>query len=81
MANVQVTYVDGRGVLRDAIARCTQDGFAVADISTRKLDADGGTVTVRLELHGTGEVDQLAASLSELSDVLSVSAERPDDSV
>lgn len=80
LAVAQVTYLDGRGVLREAIARCTRAGFAVADISTRRLDSDGGTVTVRLELHGTGGLEQLAASLSELDGVLAVNADRPDDS-
>jgi putative Mg2+ transporter-C (MgtC) family protein len=81
VATVQVTYIDGRGVLREVIARCTQAGSAVADISTRRLESEGGAVAVRLELHGTGDLDELAASLGELDGVLAVNADRHDDSV
>jgi putative Mg2+ transporter-C (MgtC) family protein len=81
VGNVQVTYVDGRGVLREVIARCTRAGFKVADISTRRLESDEGAVTVHLELHGRGELEALAASLAELEGVLAVNADRPDDSV
>src|SRR5215217_4217719 len=64
----QVTYVDGRGILREAIARCTRAGFAVVDIATRRLDpgqgADPGTVTVRLELQGMGDARGLREELA-----------------
>ena len=82
-AVVQVTYLDGRGVLREALARCTGAGFAVADVSTRRLSEGGagdpGTVTVRLELQGQGRLEPLAADLEALDGVLAVNAERPDD--
>src|SRR5688500_3254777 len=65
-ATARVTYLDGRGVLREAIAACTQAGFSVADIATQRLDpgegAEPGTVTVRLELQGTGDAEALRAS-------------------
>jgi putative Mg2+ transporter-C (MgtC) family protein len=78
-AAVQVTYEDGRGVLREALARCTGAGFAVADISTRRLESDERAVAVSLELHGRGDLSSLAAALQELDGVLAVSADRPDD--
>jgi putative Mg2+ transporter-C (MgtC) family protein len=83
MTIVQVAYVDGRGVLREAIERCTRAGFAVVDISTRRLDpgegAERGTVTVRLELQGLADADSLRADLAELDGVLAVNVDRPDD--
>ena len=79
---VQVTYLDGRGVLREAIARCAAAGFAVADITTRRLVAasgeDPGTVTVRLALQGGGSVEALTGALAAVDGVLAVNAE-PDD--
>ena len=79
---VHVTYLDGRGVLREAIARCAAAGFAVADIATRRLVAasgeDPGTVTVRLALQGVGSVEELTGGLAALDGVLAVNAE-PDD--
>jgi putative Mg2+ transporter-C (MgtC) family protein len=79
---VQVTYLDGRGVLREAIACCAAAGFAVADITTRRLVAasgeDPGTVTVQLTLQGPGSVEDLTAALAALDGVLAVNVE-PED--
>jgi putative Mg2+ transporter-C (MgtC) family protein len=81
-ATLQVTYLDGRGILREALARCTGAGFAVADIATRRLGGDGDdppTVTVHLDLLGAGAVAVLAGSLQEIDGVLAVSAAPDDD--
>ena len=82
-AVAHVTYLDGRGILREAIARCTGAGFSVADIATQQLDpggeADPGTVSVRLALQGTGDVEALRRELAALDGVLAVGVDRPDD--
>jgi putative Mg2+ transporter-C (MgtC) family protein len=79
----RVTYLDGRGVLRLAIAVCTHAGFSVVDIATQRHHpgegGDPGTVTVRLDLQGIGEPEALRASLAELEGVLAVNVDRPDD--
>jgi putative Mg2+ transporter-C (MgtC) family protein len=79
---VQVTYLDGRGVLREAIACCAAAGFAVADITTRRLVAaigeDPGTVTVQLTLQGPGSVEDLTGALAALDGVLAVNVEAED---
>jgi putative Mg2+ transporter-C (MgtC) family protein len=76
---VQVTYLDGRGILREAIARCTAAGFAVSDITTRRLDAASeehpGTVSVRLALQGPGSVEALTSGLASVEGVLAATAE------
>jgi putative Mg2+ transporter-C (MgtC) family protein len=76
---LRLTYLDGRGILREALARCTGAGFAVADLSVKRLDRDGGedprAVAVRLELHGKGSLAALATELGELDGVLAVSGE------
>ena len=78
-ASLQVTYVDGRGVLRDALSRCTGAGFSVVDIATRRLTGGEGdelpTVAVRLDLQGAGSVAALTSDLQELDGVLAVSAD------
>jgi len=79
---VQVTYVDGRGVLREAIADCTRGGFVVADISTRRVESDDeerAAVAVRLEMQGTGHTDEVVAELGGREGVLAVNVERPGD--
>ena len=82
-ALAHVTYLDGRGILRDAIATCTGAGFSVVDIATQRLDpgdgTDPATVNVRLELQGTGDGEALRGDLAALDGVLAVSVDRPDD--
>jgi putative Mg2+ transporter-C (MgtC) family protein len=76
---LRIVYEDGRGVLRDVLTACTRASFSVADIA---IDRDGpgeggdqaAAVAVRLEIHGTGSVAQLAAQVEETPGVLNVSA-------
>ena len=79
---MHVTYLDGRGVLRDAIASCAAAGFAVSDITTRQLVAasgeEPGTVTVTLALLGSGSTEELAAGLAAHDGVLAVNVESDD---
>jgi putative Mg2+ transporter-C (MgtC) family protein len=79
---VQVAYLDGRGVLREAIEVCTSRAFAVADITTRQLsepsDEEPGTVAVRLTLAGAGSLDELVSELTRLDGVLAANAELDD---
>jgi putative Mg2+ transporter-C (MgtC) family protein len=74
---IQVTYEDGRGILRDVLARCTEAGFSIREVSTHKFDTDAShhhAVSVNLELHGQPRVEPLASSLNELPGVLEVAA-------
>jgi len=70
---VHVTYLDGRGVLREAIAEATQAGFAVADIRTSRLSDE--EVNVRLEVQGPGPLDPMVEDIRLLDGVLAASVE------
>jgi putative Mg2+ transporter-C (MgtC) family protein len=79
-AELQVAYLDGRGVLRDLLARSTAMGFAVLHLDTdRQFDPRDeqlrghAVVSVRLLVQGQRPVTDLAATLSELDGVHSVS--------
>jgi putative Mg2+ transporter-C (MgtC) family protein len=78
-STVRITYLDGRGILREALARCTDAGFAVADLRVTRLDAeenaDGRAVAVQLELQGTASLPDLVSELDELDGVLAVGAD------
>ena len=77
-----MTYLDGRGACATRSRAARARGFSVADIESRRLDADGHdapTVTVRLDLHGAGSVATLVGELQELDGVLAVSADDGDD--
>jgi putative Mg2+ transporter-C (MgtC) family protein len=71
---LDVTYVDGRGILRTVLASCTEMGFAVADLRTQPVEGDARAVAVQLELRGAGQVADLAAQLDAVDGVLAVRA-------
>jgi putative Mg2+ transporter-C (MgtC) family protein len=85
---LQVTYEDGRGILREVLVVCTQHDFAISRVrieresSADSRDAGGPTeepepkrvVTVALEVQGTRSVAKLAAKLAEINGVVSVNA-------
>ena len=81
---LRVDYIDGRGVLRAVLARCTGMGYAVLEVAAdrhedpREEEEPGyqGTVTVRLLVQGQQPVAELAAALSELPGVHGVSTMR-----
>jgi putative Mg2+ transporter-C (MgtC) family protein len=80
---VRMTYRDGEGVLRRALAECTSRGFAVRKLETApqdeepdRRDDDTGVrrVSVRLTVEGRGRATDLAAWLSDVDGVLAVTA-------
>jgi putative Mg2+ transporter-C (MgtC) family protein len=76
---LRVTYLDGRGILRDVLASSTDVGFAVADLTTHHVDGDARAIAVQLELRGNGSVTDLASELDGIEGVLAVSAADPDE--
>ncbi len=79
-SSIRLVYSDGRGVLRDALAVSTGQGFGIADVSVERTDGSAATVAVNLEVHGTGSIAELAASLGEIDGVLQVIASDVNDS-
>ena len=76
---VQLTYADGRGVLRVALAECTARGFAVRNLDSGRTDTphEGpALVSVVLDVTGRSSVPSLAAALSEIEGVQAVSTGR-----
>jgi putative Mg2+ transporter-C (MgtC) family protein len=79
---VRMTYRDGEGVLRRALAACTGLGFSVRELSTAEPDEEPGRrdadvlrrVSVRLTVEGRGSATDLAAALADVAGVLSVTA-------
>jgi len=77
---LQVTYQDGRGILRDVLGRCTEAGFSIVQFTTHRLDRETGevpAVAADLEVRGQPSIDELAVSLQGLGGVLEVSARDP----
>jgi putative Mg2+ transporter-C (MgtC) family protein len=86
---LQVTYQDGREILRDVLVKCTQHGFTVSRLQVERAPPaaeprsgaepplqliEERTVTVALDVQGTGSVSKLAAKLADIDGVVSVNA-------
>ena len=70
-----VSYKEGRGVLRDILARATELGYGASLTKTRRIEIDGKVPRVEAEmrfLHGKGRLEDLIAGLSEIRGVISV---------
>ena len=70
---VEIQYLDGQGVLREALAAATEMGFDASILSTRKVpDGTAPQVLVRMKFHGKVPLRDLLAQLSEVPGVLGV---------
>jgi putative Mg2+ transporter-C (MgtC) family protein len=76
-SRIRLTYVDGRGVLRRALAVCTEQRFTMGELTVdhRASEENPGTAGVWLNVHGTGSVANLTASLAEVDGVLAVTGD------
>jgi putative Mg2+ transporter-C (MgtC) family protein len=79
-SRVRLTYLGGRGALREALVRCTSRGFTVRELSIEHQEEGGGprVITVWLSVQGTGSVNDLATTLSKIDGVLAVSGDDAD---
>jgi putative Mg2+ transporter-C (MgtC) family protein len=78
---LQICYYDGKEALREVLVKCPQHNFAVSRLQVEKEelptsleDASKRTVTVALEVQGTGSISKLAAKLADIDGVVSVNA-------
>jgi putative Mg2+ transporter-C (MgtC) family protein len=73
---LRVRYPDGRGLLRELLQLATERGFAIDSVATEAVGrGDGRIVEVTLHVHGKGQVNELAAALSEVEEVQAVLAD------
>jgi len=75
-SRLQVSYQDGKGILRQVLVACADSGFSVVRTQIEQGgqgdDKDTRIVTVILEIRGLKSVSKLAAHLSEVDGVTSV---------
>jgi putative Mg2+ transporter-C (MgtC) family protein len=75
-----ITYVDGHGTLRTALAECTKRGFAVSGLATHPIPEEAAMAvteqlaSVLLQVRGRSPLAELAADLAEFDGVLAVRA-------
>lgn len=78
-SELRLVYLDGRGLLREALAECSQRGFSISDLEIKHVrdggrNGDADHVTVDLEVRGQGSVAELASELNDLEGVIGVYA-------
>jgi putative Mg2+ transporter-C (MgtC) family protein len=69
---LRLDYYDGRGVLRNVLSTCTEQGWAVhgVEVDREGTDEEGHRVaTVALELAGRGDLPTLAAEIAQVPGV------------
>ncbi|MDJ1134367.1 MgtC/SapB family protein [Streptomyces iconiensis] len=68
-----LSYEDGRGVLRAALALCTEHGFAVAETdSASTQEPQSGRTQLTLGLSGRGSIPELVAELGDIPGMIAV---------
>lgn len=71
-SSVWVSYIDGRGTLRDVLTITTRRGFSIEQVDVSRDRP--GAVEVMLSLTGAGSLSTLAAELDSLDGVVAVRA-------
>ena len=70
---IQMSYDDGRGILRDVLLEISRRGFETQVLSSQRTSTDGRTcVHVDIRVKGSHDLDMLIQWLSELDGVQSV---------
>lgn len=79
-SDLRLVYLDGHGILREALAECARRGFSISDLSIKHeggFGPDGhksAVVTVELEVRGRGPLAELATELNEMDGIVDVHA-------
>lgn len=76
-STLHLTYREGRGVLRTALAVCTTRGYEVSAVDVH--DVGEGMATVVLQVVGLGPLTVLAGDVAEIPGVVEVSVGEVDD--
>lgn len=76
-AVIQVTYEDGVGALREALAVVTDHRWHVHGVKEEAVD--GGRVTVEIELRGSSNIGEIVTPLSRIQGIRSVNVLSEED--
>lgn len=76
-SRLRLTYMDGRGALRLALAECTRRDFTVSELSIeqRGEQDEPRTVSVWLSVQGSRSITDLTATLADIDGMLAVSSD------
>jgi putative Mg2+ transporter-C (MgtC) family protein len=76
-SRLRLTYLDGQGVLRQILLRCTNRNFIIGELSIEQRDGDHDphTVSVWLTVQGSRSITELTSELADVHGVLTVSSD------
>jgi putative Mg2+ transporter-C (MgtC) family protein len=77
LASVEVSYHDGRGVLRDVLAATTALGYVVSEVQVTRHDALRDVVSVSLDAEGRRDPKELVDALHDVGGVTNVRSRHP----
>jgi putative Mg2+ transporter-C (MgtC) family protein len=72
VTTLEVSYHDGRGVLRDILETTTDLGYVITNLDVGRRSSDGDIVPVSLDAEGRGDRNRLVESLQQLDGVTAV---------
>ncbi|GAA1990083.1 MgtC/SapB family protein [Nocardiopsis rhodophaea] len=71
-ALIQVGYEDGRGILRSIVTQATRSGFVIEEVRSQRAESSRpgpAQIDLALRVQGKGDVNELAADLSDIPGV------------
>jgi len=76
-ARLRLSYLEGRGVLRQALMQCTGHSFTVTEVAVEQSETGEADriVSIRLALQGNGSPTDLTAALAAIQGVVTVSSD------
>jgi putative Mg2+ transporter-C (MgtC) family protein len=72
LASVEVSYRDGRGILRRVLSRTTEMGYVVSEVEVTRHDPARDVVSVSIDAEGIREPSELVDALQALGGVVEV---------
>lgn len=70
--DVEVTYRDGEGILREVMSATTKNRLSVSDLDVARSDTDRALVAVSFHVEGIGEAEALVETLGRIDGVADV---------
>ena len=77
LASVELSYRDGRGILRSVLSRTTDLGYLVSEVEVTRHDPSRDIVSVSIDAEGVREPSELVDALQALGGVVEVRSRHP----
>ena len=79
LTSFEVSYHDGRGVLRDVLSATTDLGYVVSNVEVARNEAHTDVVAVSMDVEGKRRSEELVEALQQVRGVLDVRSSDPNE--